>query len=198
MPTLPSPVYNNTNAPVGIGSGFNSTASVDRLRQYMIFEMVNVNHDSASVPQSTAIFPYLVMHINPSTFQESYTKLVTRQATRGGFVEQYWGEELDAITCSGSTGAFVTIGTGLSVLNRKASIAYRKYLDLLAAFKNNGLVYDQRGGVVFTGGINLHFDSNVYSGMFESFTTEETADNPYVFSITFAFKVISQIRVNGV
>ena len=36
----------------------------------------------------------LVMHVNPSNFNESYTKKIERIQTRGGFVEQHWGDEL--------------------------------------------------------------------------------------------------------
>ena len=117
--------------------------------------------------------------------------------TRGGFVEQHWGEELDSISCSGSTGAFVSTRTGVSVLNRKASIAYRKYLELVALYRNGGSVYDQRGNIVMHGGINLHFDSNIYNGYFESLTVSESADNPFTFKTDFSFKVKTSIRTVG-
>lgn len=202
MPRLPSPLINNTNAPTGIGVegtfGTNTGgAAIDRLRQFVIFELVNVLNEGSVVPQSQAVFPYMVMHMNPATWEEQYTKLITRQATRGGHLEQHWGEELDSISCSGSTGAFISVASGLSALNRKGAIAYRKYLDLVALYENNGLVYDQRGNPVFDGGVNIHFDSNIYNGYFENLTVSETADNPYTFELTWSFKVKSQVRQMG-
>lgn len=205
MPKIPSPLGNVHGAPTGMNvegtafanGGSPNNATQDRLRQFVIFELVNVVHDEAQVPQSNATFPYMVMHMNPSSWEESYTKLITRQATRGGFLEQHWGEELDSITASGSSGMFVSVASGLSALNRKATIGYRKYLDLVALYKNNGLVYDQRGNVVLKGGLNLHFDSNIYNGYFENLTVTESADNPYTFELSWTFKVYHQVRNVG-
>lgn len=174
----------------------NNTGGVDRLRQYVIFELVDVTHNIYTSPQST-IFPYLVLHVNPESFEESYTKLITRQITRGGYVEQHWGEELDIISCSGSTGMFVTIRDGVSALNRKASIAYQKYIELVSLYQNNGLVYDQRGNPIFKGAINLHLDGNIFQGYFENMTVSETAEKPFTFDVNFSFKVEHQYRSVG-
>lgn len=200
MANISSPNRANAATTTMLGGATSATASsgvTDNLRQYVIFELVNVSHGDASIPQGSMIFPYMVMHINPETWEESYTKLINRTMTRGGFVEQHWGEELDTISCSGSTGAFVSVRSGLSMLNRKASIAYRKYLELVALYRNNGSVYDQRGNIVFHGGINLHFDSNIYTGYFENLTVNETADNGFTFKVDFSYKVEHSLRTMG-
>ena len=214
MPKIPSPVINNTGAPTGgsvvagavgtitdaVGSaqGTNPAGGyIDKLRQFVVFELVDVRHGESSVVQSGATFPYMVMHVNPSTFEEQYTKLITRQITRGGYLQQHWGEELDSISCNGSTGAFITTTSGISALNRKASIAYRKYLELVALYRNNGLVYDQRGNVIFSGSINLHFDSNIFNGYFENLVIAESSASPFVFDVSFTFKVHHQFRTVG-
>ena len=204
MPTIPTPVFNNNHAPTGgsviagaQGTINGTSTGVDKLRQYVIFELVNVRHDESTVPQNTTVFPYLVLHVNPSTFEESYTKLITRQNTRGGYLEQHWGEELSSVSCELSTGLFVTTSTGLSVLNRTSSIAYRKFVDLSSIYKNNGMVYDMRGNIIFHGGVNLHFDSSIFKGFFENFNITESADNPFVFDLSFTFKVEHQFRTVG-
>jgi hypothetical protein len=200
MPKIPSPLLGNSasgsNAFGGLGSLLDS-GSIDALRSYMIFELVNVSHTAPTIPQSAPVFPFMVMHVNPETLEETYTKLINRFVTRGGFVEQHWGEELDAISCSGSTGAFVTIRSGVSVLNRKAAIAYRKYLELVALYTNGGSVYDTRGNIVFHGGINLHYNSNIFTGYFENLNVSESADNPFTFRTDFAFKVKKSLRTVG-
>ena len=212
--TIQTPVFNNTAAPTGgsviagaagtiqqIGDTIqgNSTAggTIDKLRQFVIFELVDVRHGESAVVQNTATFPYMVLHVNPNSFEESFTKVITRQITRGGYLEQHWGEELDQIACNGSTGMFITTTSGLAALNRKASIAYRKYLELVAVYRNNGLVYDQRGNVIFNGSINLHFDSNIYNGYFENMVVNETAENPFTFDVSFTFKVKHSFRTVG-
>lgn len=200
MPRISSPLHATSASGTTLLGAANSLVSggvTDTLRQYMIFELVNVDHSDSVVPQGNPIFPYMVLHINPESLEEQYQKLITRTVTRGGFVEQHWGEELDSLSCTASTGAFVSTRTGVSVLNRKASIAYRKYLELVALYRNGGSVYDQRGNIVFHGGINLHFDSNIYSGYFENLTVGEKGDSPFVFSVDFAFKVKTSIRTVG-
>ncbi len=198
---IPSPVVRSGGA-VGttVQGGLSdliATGTVDALRQYMIFELINVDHGQASIPQSNPIFPFMILHVNTNSLEESYAKLINRMVTRGGFVEQHWGEELDSISCSGSTGAFVSSRTGLAVLNRKASIAYRKYLELVALYRNGGGVYDQRGNLVLYGGINLHFDSNIYNGYFENLTVTENTDSPFTFNVDFGFKVQTSLRTVG-
>tara|TARA_B100000745_G_scaffold300447_1_gene254457 strand:- start:1460 stop:1951 length:492 start_codon:yes stop_codon:yes gene_type:complete len=162
----------------------------------MIFELVNVDGSSHSLGSNT-IFPYLVLHINPNSFEESFAKLLSRQPTRGGFVEFHWGDELGSISASGSTGMFVSIASGLSVLNRKASIAYRKYQDLVSLYKNNGMVYDQRGNLVMRGGVRLYYSGVVYTGFFENLNVSESADKPFTFEVNWAFKVEHQVRNMG-
>lgn len=55
------------------------------------------------------------MYINPQNIQINQTKAISSQRTKGGFVIQYWGEDLIEITISGHTG---TSGIeGINVLN---------------------------------------------------------------------------------
>lgn len=199
MPKIQTPVLNNLNAPIGPTSidSFQSGFAIDKLRQFVIFELVDLKGSTNTIPQSQPIFPYMVLHVNPESLEENYSKIINRQATRGGFLEQHWGEELTELTCSLSTGSFITMKSGLSVLNRKASIAYRKYLELVALYHNNGLVYDQRGNVIYDGSINMHFDSNIYNGYFENLTVSETADKAFTFNVNFTFKVKFQYRTVG-
>jgi len=199
MPKIQTPTLNNLNAPTGPSSinSFQSGFVIDKLRNFVIFELVDLKGSTNIIPQSQPIFPYMILHVNPESLEENYSKIINRQSTRGGFLEQHWGEELTELTCSLSTGAFVTLKSGLSVLNRKASIAYRKYLELVALYHNNGLVYDQRGNVIYDGSINMHFDSNIYNGYFENLTVSETADKAFTFNINFTFKVKSQYRTVG-
>ncbi len=45
------------------------------------------------------------MYINPQSISYSDKKLISEQRTRGGYVVQYWGEELTVIKISGTTGS---------------------------------------------------------------------------------------------
>jgi len=131
----------------------------------------------------------LVMHVNPNTFDESFNQKVERFQTRGGFVEQHWGQDLEEISAEASTGAFMHIETGLSSILRHRTIAWDRYRDLHDLFHNNGSVYDPFGNIVLQGHIMLMYDRGTYLGTFRTFEVEETADAPFVFKLNWSFKV---------
>ncbi len=135
----------------------------------------------------------LVMHVNPQNYSETHNKKVERIQTRGGFVEQHWGDELTEISADGSTGAFMNIYTGLSSVLRQRTIAWDRYRDLLDLYRNNGSVYNPFGAIVLQGDVMLMYDRGTYLGYFHTFDMEETADQPFTFRVTWAFKVREEI-----
>jgi len=48
---------------------------------------------------------YVDMYINPQSLKIDERKIVKHQRTKGGYVVQYWGEELTKLTIDGSTAA---------------------------------------------------------------------------------------------
>ncbi len=46
---------------------------------------------------------FLEMYINPQSLQIQERKIIKKNRTKGGYVVQYWGEELPTITISGNT-----------------------------------------------------------------------------------------------
>lgn len=143
---------------------------------------------------SRVLLPHaLVMHINPQNYSENHTKKVERIQTRGGFVEQHWGDELTDISADGSTGAFMNIYTGLTSVLRQRTIAWDRYRDLHDLYRNNGSLFDPFGNIVLQGKIMLMFDRGTYLGHFENFETEETDDQPFAFKISWSFKVEEEL-----
>ena len=141
-----------------------------------------------------ALLPHaLVMHINPQNYSENHTKKVERFQTRGGFVEQHWGDELTDISADGSTGAFMNLYTGLSSVLRHRTIAWDRYRDLQDLYRNNGSVYDPYGNIVLQGKIMLMYDRGTYLGGFRNFEMEETDDQPYSFRISWSFRVEEEL-----
>lgn len=135
----------------------------------------------------------LVMHINPQNYAENHTKKVERIQTRGGFVEQHWGDELTEITADGSTGAFMNIYTGLSSVLRHKTIAWDRFRDLYDLYRNNGSLHDPYGSIVLQGHVMLMYDRGTYLGYFRSFDMEETDDQPFVFRVSWSFKVEEEL-----
>ena len=135
----------------------------------------------------------LVMHINPQNYSENHTKKLERIQTRGGFVEQHWGDDLTDINEDGSTGAFMNVYTGLSSVLRHKTIAWDRYRDLHDLYRNNGSVYDPYGNVVLQGNVMLMYDRGTYLGYFRTFEVEETDDQPFVFRVSWSFKVEEEL-----
>ncbi len=137
-----------------------------------------------------ALLPHaLVLHVNPSTFNETHTKKIERFMTRGGFVEQHWPDDLDEISADGSTGAFMHLQTGTTSVLRQRTIAWDRFRDLFDLFHNNGSVYDPYGNIVLQGNVMVLFDRGTYIGYFRSFDYEETDDSPFAFKLSWSFKV---------
>jgi len=141
-----------------------------------------------------ALLPHaLVMHVNPDSYSENHLKKVERMQTRGGFVEQHWGDDLTDISGDGSTGAFMNLYTGLSSVLRHKTIAWDRYRDLHDLYRCNGSVFDPYGNIVLQGQVMLMFDRGTYLGHFTSFETSETDDQPFTFKISWQFKVEEEL-----
>jgi hypothetical protein len=98
--------------------------------------------------------PIVQMYCNPQQIVYNYSKNIEKQRTKGGFVIQYWGEELPVLDITGTTG---TSGIeGINVLHdiyRNEQLAFDPFALFLAA-KNN---QDTFAGDIF--GIGSALDS---------------------------------------
>ena len=149
----------------------------------VLFQVIAPDNNTLLLPE------YLYLHVNPQNMDFSYDKLIDRTQTKGGFVEQHFGEELSSISASGSTGAFVSVQDGVTTYNRRDTIAYRKIMQLKDVFKNNGSVYDDKGRVKFRGKIRIIFGGGIYDGFFTDFSISESADEPFNFQVSWSFTV---------
>src|SRR5271165_2021587 len=122
MPALHSPSNPDNFAPIDAPTATPPYVhGVDRRRSFipMAFQI------TSPIDTRVALLPHaLVMHVNPANFNESYTKKIERIQTRGGFVEQHWGDELSAFSADGVTGAFLNIYTGTASVIRQMTIAW--------------------------------------------------------------------------
>lgn len=193
MPHIPSanpdfPLHNSSQGPEYLHG-------MERRRSFipMAFQITSpFNSRKALLPHA------LVMHVNPASFSQTHTKRVERIQTRGGFVEQHWGDDLTDIQAEGSTGAFMNIYTGLSSVLRQKTIAWDRYRDLHDLYRCNGSVFGPSGNIVLQGHVMLMFDRGTYLGFFESFEVEESDDKPFSFQVSWAFKVEEELlRIPG-
>jgi hypothetical protein len=165
-----------------------------------VFDIVAPDFETSLLPDETK----LVLHVNPSSMKMAYTKVIERTQTLGGFVEFHWGDGPGEITFEMATGGFMRLYTGLSNVTggfgsldvggtRRETIAYDKYLDLLALFHNNGAIYDANGNIFLEGAIKVAFDGGVYVGWFNSFSVSEEVSKPYQFALSAGFTTMYEI-----
>jgi len=164
----------------------------------VVFDILAPDRETSVLPESLK----MVLHVNPASLNFSYTKQIERIQTKGGFVEQHWGDAPTTVSLNRVTDGFMRLYSGLSNITgggqnmggtRRETIAYDKYLDMLALFKNNGSVYDTTGKIVFQGVIQMTFDGGIYLGWFTSFSVTESAEKPYMFDLTAEFMVAKEI-----
>lgn len=153
----------------------------------------NIVEDIGVNTSGTFLDP-LYMQYNPQTWNHSYKKIITRTQTLGAYIEEYWGDELDTISATSTTGGFITQDHGYTTFFRTESKPYQKFQDILDIYNNNGNVYDARGTIVKKGAILMYYDEGSYVGFFESFNYSEDSLNPYRFTFDFTFKITKSIR----
>jgi len=187
----------------------------------VVFDIIAPDGQTSILPDHLR----LVLHVNPNNISFNYTRVSEAVQTLGGFIEQHWGNQPTTIEISGATGGFMRAFTGLTGTTgvgpsnallpdsiqsidiggtRRETIAYDKFLDLVALFHNNGSFYSKNGQIAFQGYIKMSFDGSDYYGWFENFSVTETAEKPYSFEYSTSFQVyreehrrISNSGVNG-
>jgi hypothetical protein len=161
--------------------------------------------DILAPDEETSILPddlRMVLHVNPASMQVQYAKEITRIQTKGGYVEQHWGEAARSISFQMASGGFMRLYSGLSNItgdgldvggSRRETIAYDKFLDLLALFHCNGSIFDLNGQIVFQGIIKITYDGGIYLGWFSSFNVNEATEKAYQFALTADFTISREV-----
>lgn len=113
---------------------------------------------------------YIEMYLNPQNIQFSSKKLITEQRTKGGFILQYWGEDLDTVNIQGTTGL-----AGIEGINVLRDAYRSEQLALIELIKNNADKRRQSLAQLATSVI-MWYDGEGYRGYFTDFSyTEGTA-----------------------
>ena len=163
----------------------------------VIFDILGPDYERSILPDGWR----LVLYTNPQSMQLNYAKRIARIQTKGGFVEQHWGDDAQSISFAAVSGGFMRLYSGLSNTTnpaaggtRRETLAYDRYLDFLALFHNNGSVYDSSGQIIWQGIIKIIFDGGIYYGWFADFSVDETSDKPFMFTMTCTFTVSKEIQ----
>lgn len=152
---------------------------------------------------------YLEMYINPQSIRSSQRKSIQSKKTKGGFLMQYWGEELETLGISGSTG-----DSGIEGLRVMEDIYRSEQLamsNIVSATPNIEIYRDPNDAVNKTAnstydtaksrqGLNVSATSVVMwyqgqgkRGYFTSFDFDENVTSNGVFTYSFNFTVVEVI-----
>lgn len=177
----------------------------------VVFDIIGPDRVTSLLPPDLK----MVLHVNPQSMSFTYAKTIARQQTMRGFVEYHWGTNPTEISFTMATGGFIRLYSGLSNVTgptpsndklppsmravstggtRRQTIAYDKYLDMLALFHNNGAIYDARGTIALQGQILITYDGGSWWGWFSTFSVEETAEKPYQFTLNASFSVDREVH----
>lgn len=137
--------------------------------------------------------PAMFVLVNPQNFKQDARQLVNKKQTRGAFVEEYWGQELDEITFDASTAAFVSSRGLVSVStdgggNVTDTEAYHNFQALVSMYRSNGEATFSDGQVVRVGSVWMTFDDGSYQGEFRTFSVKDDAEKPFVFTLSATFR----------
>lgn len=191
LPYTPNPAIEEGYAPARTG----------RRGRPMLFQVTD--------PINRPIWGYLLaLHVNPNSFSEKFMKSKNVVMTYGGFVEFIWPDELDSISASQSTGAFLGPFQGLTSGSEGASsdekdrlytkaaehgrhgtMAWERNQDLIDLFRHNGNIFNGRGQPAVRGRVMCIYDRGVYIGHFATLAEKETDEKPFSFEVDWEFKV---------
>lgn len=172
----------------GSFSGINEE-SLGRGRRPVIFDLLGPDYKTSLLRNYK-----LVLYVNPTSMSINYSKIVDRQQTRGGFVEAHFGEGAQKISFDMATGGFVRVYSGIIGItggdeNRRQTLAYDSYMDILELYKNNGNIVDTTGKVVMNGLVKISFDGFDYLGTFDSFSVTDSAEKAFQLALNAEFTV---------
>lgn len=145
----------------------------------------------------------LVLHVNPQSIQVTRPRLLSMANAERGRVRWHFGQGILTVSLQGATGGFVRMYSGLTGLasvaknqpSRRETIAYERYRDWLALFRNNGQVYSQGGAPIRSGQVWILYDGVSYQGWFSSFTSTEEAGRPFQFTLSAEFQAVRETRI---
>jgi hypothetical protein len=153
------------------------------------------------------------MYINPQNFNVKSSKNWSEVRTKGGFVVQLWGEALDVITISGSTGSASI--EGINILENIYRSEQTSFASTNAALRAklegslNSLLANSLSQTQFGREVNKWLNLNastrptpaslatameliymgvVYKGFFVDFSVTEQASQPGIFDYNMTFK----------
>ena len=126
--------------------------------------------------------PIISLYINPQSITVSKNILLNKTVTKGGFVVQFWGPDLETIAVKAETGYF-----GLSQVPLQAFDMFKDY-----CFQGR---YNSRKPFKSLPIITMLYEGQALRGYFNSLTYTVVQQRPYIITYDFVFTVVEQISI---
>jgi len=197
MPLQPLNLLGQAQAAVNNTTGrVPPSSSGDGTRQNRIRPNRTAHHTRNMVKWFLPETGIVDMYINPENIVTSDKKIITNQRTKGGFVLQYWGEDLTTLSIKGTTGSSGVEGINvLFDIYRAEQVAFDPFaLALAAALDRNqsrdSLLGDSPGSIL--GGLTASVGEDILdmtANALESGSTSPTRPTPTLASLAFSVEM---------
>lgn len=127
------------------------------------------------------------MYINPQNITLTSRKEISRVRTKGGYFAQYWGEDFDTISISGTTGSSAIEGINvLRDIYRSEQLALAKIVKQSPDDKRRQSLMQLAASVV------MWYQGQGYRGYFTDMTYTESAEN-FLLEYSLTFTIVEYI-----
>ena len=132
---------------------------------------------------------FVEMYVNPSSLDIKENKIINETKTKGGFIIQYWGENLTTLSIRGQTGS-----GGIEALNVVRDIYRSEQLALQNILQSRGRSSKRRQSLAqLAASVTMWYQGQGHRGFFKSFSYTETAENLGIFEYSMEFTITETI-----
>lgn len=129
---------------------------------------------------------YIEMYINPQNIQFSSRKEINRVRTKGGYIAQYWGEDLDTISIQGTTG-----DSGIEGINTLRDVYRSEQLALQKIIRTQDKRRQSLMQLAAT--VVMRYQEVSYRGYFTDMSYTESVNKLGLFDYNMTFTVVEVI-----
>jgi hypothetical protein len=126
--------------------------------------------------------PVISLWINPQTITVSKNVLLNKQVTKGGFVVQFWGHDLETVNVKGETGYFGLSKLPLNAFNLFKDYCYQGRYNSRKPFKSIPIM-------------TMLYENQALRGYFNNFNYSIVQNRPYIITYDFTFTVVELVTI---
>jgi hypothetical protein len=126
--------------------------------------------------------PVISLFINPQSITVTKNILLNKQQTKGGFVVQFWGPDLETIQVKAETGYFGLSNVPIQSFNLFKDYCFQGRYNTKKPFKSIPI-------------ITMLYEGQALRGYFNNLTYNIVQSRPYIMTYDFTFTVVELVSV---